>query len=299
MMSHRHILTASLCASLLLAVGCSDDDDCLFGAAELQAALELRNPATGLCEAFSSGGGGGGCGTCGAPCDEAADPIPNPDWAQCYVQCEGLDEGTCLGQSACRAAYTDGVFHECWSTAPSGPIQGGDCTTFDAQTCSQHDDCVAHHATGAPVGAFIACGPELTGCFGQDECGPDETCNAGDVCLPPPGCDGTGPCPDVCYGYCIPDNPGDPGSCVGEVTCESLPPACPTDTVPGRKDGCWTGFCIPIAQCDQLPACGSLSESGCVGRSDCAPIYEGINCSCTDNACTCQDWIFDVCTESN
>jgi hypothetical protein len=82
---------------------------------------------------------------------------------------------------------------------------------------------------------------------------------------------------------------------VGAVTCDTPPPACPATTLPGRRDGCWTGYCIPIAQCDALPTCGELAEMDCIGRTDCTPIYEGVNCTCTGSACTCQDWVFDAC----
>jgi hypothetical protein len=87
----------------------------------------------------------------------------------------------------------------------------------------------------------------------------------------------------------------DPGSCVGPITCTTPQPTCPANTLPGRRNGCWTGYCIPIADCDQLPACSELNEMDCIGRTDCAPIYQGVNCSCTTTGCTCQSWTFDSC----
>jgi hypothetical protein len=255
MTRHRRLLLAACCTFLW--TGCNfGDDDCEFdlrGAADLQAANDLRNPDTGICEPFVNPGGG-----CNDPCNctdvPQAEPVPLPDWATCYSSCEALDETTCLATSACRAAYAGDTFYQCWSTAPSGPAQGGDCTTFGSYECSRHDDCVARHAVGAPIGPFVSCGPESG--------------------IPP-----------------------DPGSCVGEVVCAEAPPACPPDTVAGRRDGCWTGFCIPLADCDQAPACSDMDEMGCIGRSDCAPVYEGQNCSCNGTSCTCQTWIFDACVD--
>jgi hypothetical protein len=244
---------ARLCGFVLLATiaGCTDGDDppCLYdraGAAEL-AAIEYRDPYSGTCQSF-----GYPCDdACGNGCPEYGAPQAQPDWALCYQACEGLGEATCKTTSGCRAIYEGSVFHECWGTAQSGPVQGGNCTALDAQECSRHDDCIAIHAQGTPIGQFQSCAAETS--------------------------------------------IADPGSCVGEVLCDALPPACPAGTIAGRRNGCWTGYCIPYAQCDQLPACSTLDEADCIGRTDCAPTYRGNNCTCTMNGCTCQTWTFDSC----
>jgi hypothetical protein len=243
-------------AVLVTIVGCTGDDEpCALydrgGVAEIQA-VEYRDPYSGTCQAFG-----------GYPCDDACGPCPDyaydvqaqPDWAMCYGSCEGLNEPACKETSGCRAIYENTTFFGCWGTAPSGPVQGGDCTTFDAYECSRHDDCVANHDAGPSIGNFLSCGDEET-------------------------------------------ITGDPGSCVGEVSCDALPPNCPAGTIPGRRNGCWTGYCIPYAQCDQLPSCSSLGEAQCIARTDCSPLYQGNICNCTMNGCTCQSWTFDVCEES-
>ena len=127
-------------------------------------------------------------------------------------------------------------------------------------------------------------------------------CNAGEVCLSPPGCedspDGFIDCDAACYGYCVPDDTPDPGNCSGEVFCDALPPACPADTLPGIKDGCWTGYCIPLAQCEDLPiACAEIgNESQCIDRADCTPLYEGGDCTCDElGNCECTDLHFVAC----
>ena len=247
-MLHRTLACAGLVAA---AIGCTDSKCKLTpetNAGELAPAIQLRNPTSGVCEPFSSGGGG--CDTsCGEPCP--AIDIAWPDWAQCNTQCEPLSEAQCKATSGCRAAYAGTSFYQCWSVAPSGPVRGGNCTTLDAQECSRHDDCVAHHAVGSPIGSFLSCGPEGT--------------------------------------------TTDAGSCIEAVTCTTAAPQCPPDTIAGRRNGCWTGYCIPLAQCDALPGCSGLTEMQCIARTDCHPLYVGQNCTCTMTGCTCQSWTFDSC----
>lgn len=241
----------ALALAFVITTGCiGGDDSCQYYATgDLAPAYELRDPTTGVCQPF------GGGGTCNDPCNPCpatgATDIAQPDWAMCYGSCEGLDESTCKATSACRAVYAGDAFYQCWETAPSGPVEGGDCTALGAQECSRHDDCVAHHAAGSPIGTFTSCGPEGT--------------------------------------------TQDPGSCVGAVTCTTPEPACPPNTIAGRRNGCWTGYCIPYAQCDQLPACSTLDEMDCISRTDCSPTYEGMNCTCTMSGCTCQTLVFDAC----
>ncbi len=244
-MPHTRLLVA-----LVILAGCSSDDECRYYAGTNDiAAYELRDPTTGQCQPF---GGGGTCNDPCAPCpDQTGVPVAQPDWAQCYSSCEALGESQCKTTPGCRAAYAGDAFYQCWAVAPSGPVEGGDCSTFGAQECSRHDDCVARHAAGTPIGSFVSCAAE------------------GSV--------------------------QDPGSCVGAVTCGTAPPACPANTLAGRRNGCWTGYCIPYDQCDQLPACSELGEMDCIARTDCAPTYEGKNCTCNGTVCTCQSWVFDAC----
>ena len=248
---------------------------------------QLRNPETGECESF---GGWGGCydynNGC-APCDYAALTQAQPDWGSCYSKCDGLDEQSCLGSSGCIAAYDEDTdyqdapsvttFKGCWATPLSGPIQGGDCWNLGAQECSRHDDCSMYFGDGygndTPMNAIIAgqgfshCAPEPTtqGCTNVN-CGPGSHCE------------------DQCY------------PCDGQVVCATPPPACPTGTVAGRVNGCWSGFCIPQSDCPMI-ACESLtSEASCLGRPECTPVYGGSNCTCSPNGgCTCQDLTFERC----
>jgi len=329
----RSIALLSLLSSSLLTAGCDlyfpgdDDDDCDYGgAADREPGFEeyLRNPESGQCEWF--GGGYPPCdGTCG-PCLDSAEndalEAPLPTWAVCSLYCEALDEMTCWATSGCRAAYVDeggsNSFWECWGTDQTGPIQGGGCDALDAYACSLHDDCVAVHslvlcdggaeadqAVPEPCGGlgwFEYCADEPVGCYGDAECGEGQRCNAGEVCLPPPGCEDSGngliDCDSACYGYCVPDEVPDPGTCYGEVLCDILTPPCPTGTTPGIRDGCYTGYCIPLSECEDPPvACSAITdENTCVDRADCAPFYEGIDCVCDEfGTCECADWLFVSC----
>jgi len=345
----RHLLVCAAILGLsLTTAGCEwyfgNDDDCNYndGAFAEPDQAGFRNPQSGQCE-YWGGGGGGGCGDYFAVGLQAA-----PDWAMCFSQCTGLDEQSCMDTSGCRAVYRgncpegldcgvleEWTYAECWATAPSGPVQGGVCEGLDAYECSRHDDCVARHypngagcngteADCAPgtglydptgVGAFNSCASEnqATGCYGDDECGEGERCNASEVCLPPPtdaDCDPSFPdcggnVPTACYGHCVPDDI-DKGTCVGMVACDSIPPKCPADSVPGILNGCWSGYCIPLSECETTATCDEVTnEFSCISRADCSPIYEGINCTCDGDGtggdgesfvpCTCESWEFKSC----
>jgi hypothetical protein len=41
-----------------------------------------------------------------------------------------------------------------------------------------------------------------------------------------------------------------PGRCWDPVACDAAPPACPTGTVPGIANGCYTQACIPTDLCE-------------------------------------------------
>lgn len=259
-----------------------DDDPCdnYGGAPPGYDTPGLRNPDTGVCESF---GGGpypcdGTCGPCPATTDVAngAAQAAQPSWGLCQSQCTGLDEQTCQDTSGCRAVYMDcfggdcgqPTFAECWSTDMTGPIEGGGCEGLDAYTCSQHDDCVAIHAS--------SCDPPATGGLTPTACVPANFLRCGDE----------------------PGSTGDAGLCYAEVTCTDPMPDCPADTQPGILDGCWTGFCIPVAECEEQPACADVpAEGSCIARADCEPLYRGEDCTCDDTGCTCASHVFEGCTD--
>lgn len=182
-----------------------------------------------------------------------------------------------------------------------------DGTCEEAGFCSTNQDCPA----GFHCDDRSSCVP--------DTCSAEQPCDSGSICQ-------NGTCTPTCvcstdaeaqangFGYCDEATstcmPGsDPaGSCAGDVTCATKPPTCPVGEVPLVRDGCFTGDCRAIAQCDAEPPCANignevdcLADSGANGR--CVAVYRGINCTkpdgsacqAGDTGCTCESFKFDVC----
>jgi hypothetical protein len=96
------------------------------------------------------------------------------------------------------------------------------------------------------------------------------------------------------------------GLCATTVTCATNPPACPDNQVPlVGADGCWSGQCRAITQCEAAPSCHQLEhEDDCTSRrTDCTPVYTGQDCkkadgtACVsgDTGCTCATFTFNQC----
>ena len=230
----------------------------------------VRNPYSGQCETWGGGGGGGGGGTCGeyeVQGDEAGQRAPMPDWGLCYGYCETLNEDECLVDAQCRASYLS-------------------IDTADAPVEPQNpfNECWA--LSGGEPFQTSGCGT-----YDADECSRHNECVAIHNYRLEGGAGSF---------YLCADEPttANPGSCTGDVACATLPPECPTGTTPGINQGCWSGFCIPLDQCEQLPACAGNDEDRCVAASYCDPIYQGVNCVCEGDACTCESWDFQSCEDS-
>jgi hypothetical protein len=263
------------------------DDDCAFGAPEIDPGPGLRNPDNGNCESF----GGFPCDSQCGPCP-LAESIAAPDWGSCASDCEGLIESTCIERAGCRAVYlldspTDGPpsFMGCWAIAPSGPA-GGSCENLDAYECSRRDHCSGYYSDNPaadPSLHFAVCKAEnAAGCFGDDECGETGHCSTSDgECLPPPGCEPGQGCPAVCFGRCIDD---------GEVCAVALCEAGTTCHAECDAQGCHP-VCVPDVACASL-----LTETACTGRSDCRAVYDGTDCTCYENGtCECQVLTYESC----
>jgi hypothetical protein len=79
--------------------------------------------------------------------------------------------------------------------------------------------------------------------------------------------------------------------CVFGDTCDWTD--CPP-TGPGADSAC-LGTCV-AQQPPPPPACSTLTtESSCKARTDCEPIYNGMNCTCDPQGCTCQIETFAYC----
>ena len=290
-----------LLAVLVLLSGCdlywnNGDDDCEYyataGAELSQPANQLRNPETGDCEYF--GGGGGYCNDPCAPCaaEDQGAPRPDPDWAQCYGQCNGLTESSCISTSGCQATYDSTItagnasptntFSGCVGTAPSGPISTGSCTNLTSSQCNQHDNCAAYYLPNG--GNFDRCAPESGGsaCTNVD-CGPGYHCEdqCKDTCGP------GGDCGPQCGSMCVPDgNVCDNVDCGAGYSCVET---CTTPT-PTHNGQCFAS-CQPTTSCEAL-----TTEAACAGRGDCTTVYLGDDCTCTPGGgCTCEVLTYDHC----
>ena len=198
-------------------------------------------------------------------------------------------------------------------------------------SCTTDADCAA--------GCFCDNGTcnEAGFCGSNADCPDGFHCDDRSSCVPN-GCDDQNPCPSgqVCdngtcnttcicgsdaeaqamgFGYCDENTstcfPGtDPaGSCAGAVTCNIVAPDCAQGEVPLIKDGCYTGACKAIPQCDAAPACSALDNKvDCQARStDCAVVSTGINCTKPDGSacndgdtdCTCESFRFSSCEAKN
>jgi hypothetical protein len=248
--------------------------------------------------------------------------------AGCYCSGSGSCEeaGSCYSETECGPGYRCQV--ERYSCVPDGT--GGGCQR-DADCGSGYfcDELAGVCRWGGSCGSAGQCEPghecnptrrtcEPIGCTDDEQCPQGAYCeqNRGE-CVATGTCDG-GSCPDghqcdSARNTCVPctgsscGGSKDPGSCNGAVTCGDAPPVCPSGTVPGIADGCYTGFCIPLAACDvpPPPSCEELtSETDCQARAgECQTLYTGINCSCgpgcsceaQDAGCTCESFEYVAC----
>jgi hypothetical protein len=274
------VLLLLLTPACTLYFGGDDDDDC-GGDHEDHPAPLLLNPQTLTCEDPYRGG------SCGVG---ALDEIAY-DWATCQSACAGLVEDDCLAADGCRALYRDEIcpggactsYETCVATAPSGPVRGGACETFDAYECSRHDDCAA--VRSGSTGPFARCESE-PGCvlptipppppspgLRNPESGKCESfpggggggCNGADVPVPAPPdwavCDGT------CAGL-------DEATCKASDACRAIY----ANELPPNVDGihfvykeCWpTAPSGPVrgGGCDGLDAQECSRHDDCVARHD-------------------------------
>jgi len=214
-----------------------------------------------------------------------------------FLQCAPEPSTYCIDDSECGAnarcdhatCYPSPTCPECptCGACPDSNTCYGVCVPTDPMACDVIDCGPGYHCEEQCYpGPMSYCEPVCVQdqtCANVD-CGPGYTCS--EVCTT----DSNGM--TSCSPVCVPQNPGD---CYGPVSCDALPPACPMGTVPGVLDGCWSGYCIPQSQCP-LAACGTLTtESACVARMDCMPIYEGTDCTCYPNGCECQVLTYERC----
>jgi hypothetical protein len=189
----------------------------------------------------------------------------------------------------------------------AGCYCGANSTCEEAGFCTTNEDC----AEGFVCDDRGSCVPAT--------CSADAECQTGEVCQ-----DGTCTATCVCTtdtqaqdllgtsdAYCDEARETchlgvDPaGYCTGALTCNEKPPTCDVGTTPLIADGCYTGECKAIAQCEAAPACEELQHlEDCQGRpAECSVVATGTNCTTPgggicqpgDTNCTCENFTFHSC----
>jgi hypothetical protein len=243
---------------------CSEHDDCTAtystvtnsdGSTTTQFAYCAQEPGTPTaCLTDADCGAGYSCDT--SVCIPPPNCDPNngqPCTTMCYGQCVPAQDG-CANVDCGPGAHCE---EQCYPCDPADPTQM--CPTDpcnpvcvpDAGTCSDGTVCppgstCTETCTVDPNGNTVcsdSCTPDMCS---ATTCAPGSHCET--VC---PVCNGpTDPmCGAPCSEQCVPDGVPDPGTCDGQVICNIAPPACPAGTVAGVLNGCWSGYCIPQADC--------------------------------------------------
>jgi hypothetical protein len=228
---------------------CTSDTDCLpppgcdpqNGGACPPVCYGVCEPPAGSCATIDCGPGwhceedcsGGACdpqGNCDSACtgtcvpDQNMCPIVCPPDSQCVEVCTGGGGGNGGGEMSPQPICT-------WECAPIGPTCA-DVTCGPGQVCEMQ---CSTDPNGGMGDCRPVCVPAGGGSCAAVDCGPGYHCE--EDCA----ADGT------CTATCVANQ--DPGACSGDVFCDVPPPACPADTTPGIRDGCWTGYCIPLWAC--------------------------------------------------
>lgn len=237
-------------------VACPDDPTARFseGACFIQCIPDNNSCAATTCEP-------------GTHCEEICRECPpNADCSTqflCETTCvpdqpQSCDQVACDIGSHCELSCSAGPWSGTGGGSPNDPMQPPPPPDMDCvATCVPDQN---------PTCETIDCGPGShceERCFPCDPMPGDTMCaNTCDVqCVPDenPSCATVDCAPNTicveqcdpnrgCFPVCVPVNP-DPGSCTGDVYCFAMPPACPANTTPGIANGCWTGYCIPNAEC--------------------------------------------------
>jgi hypothetical protein len=219
------------------------------------------------------------------------DDCPPYDRGGVDIQYRDPNTGTCqsFGWGDC-----DDPCGVCSQTGVSQPDWGmcyGRCEGLGADACQATSGCFAAYKVAENLDgkSFWGCwetapsGPVQGNCSGLDahECSRHDDCFA---------------LYDTNFSSCENEQPStDPGECDGVITCASPTPVCPSGTTPGIRNGCYTGYCIPLSQCPTAACETVTAESTCIARTDCEPIYAGSMCTCGPNGCSCQVLTYDHC----
>jgi hypothetical protein len=174
--------------------------------------------------------------------------------------------------------------------------QAGTCQFFGGNCGGPVPD-TAERATSGEVPDWGVCGSPCEQVTSEDACRQSDACRAIYVASCTGGAAG---CSEIDYAACWPTAPSGPvrgSECVGLDAQEC-----------SRHDDCvavhlrgQSGEVLDFVGCQNeiapAPSCGALSEADCISRSDCAPVYQGADCSCTPAGCHCNSQFFLSCTD--
>ena len=251
-----------------------------------------------------------GCYWFSSTCDGQYQCTTNADCAAgCY----------CAGDQTCQEAGFCTTDQECGAGFKCDPNRSS-CVP-DTNQCTKDADCAADKKCDL---ATYSCVPRPTAACGDGVINQGEVCDDGNK-VDGDGCskdcksnekcgngivdttkgeqcdDGNMINTDACTNTCTLPTAG---SCAGTITCNIVPPVCPSNKVPLIKDGCYTGECQLLTACDVPPSCEAIhNENACSARTDCDAVYNGINCRRPDGAvcragdaqCVCESFNFASC----
>jgi cysteine-rich repeat protein len=229
--------------------------------------------------------------------------------AGCYCAADGtcVEAGFCASDADCGPGYTCNEQRSACEPNTNGCTSDADCAMGTVCNLS-NNKCEAkpQPACGDGVvneGEICDDGNTTAGDGCSADCKSNEACGNGIVdAVTGEQCDdGNRANGDTCSSTC---KTSGPISCAGAITCNRTPPVCTRDSVPLIQDGCYTGTCKLVTECDAPPVCAALRlEANCTTRPDCEAIYNGINCrrpdgtACRagDASCVCESFRFASC----
>ena len=122
------------------------------------------------------------------------------------------------------------------------------CSALDETACAASTDC----RVALDWAKHFTTGNDFLGCFPLDTNRTTLSCGSLDAqaCSTSAGCSALYEVAngDTRFKECIPEGQ-QPGSCTEAASCDRAAPTCPTNTMPGVANGCYTGACIPDQFC--------------------------------------------------
>jgi hypothetical protein len=152
--------------------------------------------------------------------------------------------GGIIGSGGAAGSSRGGASGAAGMAGAGGFASGGGGGSTSHSECTQTSDCILHD--------------DCCACASVPKTNPGATCNI--AC-------GTGQC--TSRGITAADVTCMAGRCVlarscnpKNVACTLAPPACSAGSLPAIAGGCYSGGCLPVAQCSEVPSCDSCTTAG-------------------------------------